>query len=1583
MSGEGTGFFANLLTAISPRGGGYSLSSPCRSTEQPATRGGALASKRRSSKRSACDDDMSSSDSDDKPLIRAVPSSPAVPPRPFASPLVEASPFKPGSLAKTAVEASPLKPVSPAKPPQMQVEAQACSPVVTARVAESPPQKRAATATSSVLTQADESTSESVSVPAQVAACKARIAELQKQKASLLDQEDYMGAHHLKQQIQEQELNLTALRRQLDSMPTPARRASIAASKVSVAAGKSPHRAASSGRSALPHANAWTRPYPLGGSLSRTAMAPTPVMADSSESQDAPKKTITEDMQEESHQGGVKISEGQECGEAGDDSAQSEEADEELPESEGSESGGQWRTGATSGLVELPKDDGSTDLPFVLPRETFSALYPYQRAGVAWMARLWQSGQGGILADEMGLGKTVQVCALLNGARKAGASHAMLLLPVTLLDQWAKEGRKWCPGWPVFLYHGTQNERARALRGIMRPAGGMLLTSYQTLCHCEALFEVAVAEGVEPRKYKKREPKNAQKRRRMNDDEGEEYADSGDEEPCEPEMPGGGFPELGTTKPWDLVICDEAHRLKNMTTLVGKTMRQLKANSRILLTGTPVQNALQDLWSLMDFAQPRLLGNHATFVKEFSNPIGQGSVRGASPFQVELKRHLAEQLRLLITPHLLRRTKANAGLMAEDDGPDGANVEVDDSMLEDEEMGDGQGQAKKLPPKRETIVWLEPTSEQIEAYKKILERSDVIREACAKLKLGIEVFRAIGLLKKLCNHPMLLQKIKTAADWAKLLSDITARVRVDAESNANVSPNKSADASTADIESDSEGARAEAEEETTATTELQEANETSTAQLDDDELEISGQAAEDEEDLVEKFIEETLNKLPNSEEEMLSQSSKLRCLGSLLPSLAKRGHRTLVFSQSVRMLDLIQVCCLKPHGLRCLRIDGATEARARAEKVNKFNQQKDRFQCMLLTTNVGGVGLNLVSADRVILVDPAWNPAVDAQAVDRAFRIGQEREVRVYRLIMSGLIEDKMFRLQVFKMGLTKTALESDQKHNYFSNKDIKTLFEWTDPAEGATRKMLIEKHGTASDEGVQRAAVDDGSEESGWFAAGPAVGLSDFSLLYGGLVEAEEEENDECTAQVLEARQKLGAADEKLNRMMEERRLAEESSEKQIKDLKQLNDDLEATKESKGKLEEELRDCRSEVAKARKAESAAQVRSQKTQKDYSRAEDSHKNAAELVVEAKASAEIAVRSAVEAANSSQVLEESFLKAQNEALAQLQLVDERGGAVKDGVVECATVDKLKKLRKAFERLDGARESIGVRQAELDQVDEELSRTEAGLAEAERTLIRYGDNEKQDVESAVARKTAELNAKRFRAEKQKAETSQTKAQQKVESAREALAAAVTGCTEVGNAFAESLQRNPDRTTTKEQLKSTQTVVKAAFRQMSSTYTTLRKVRDAAAKAVTARRKAVQKAAAAAANQAEAERGLHEAELERAKANSEETLLREDLAAKESALARVEAARINVEAEEFQLKKRREEVKQAGPAAKEAIKAAKAAEKEARLEKEGLHSQCNKVEKQRQDMEEAKNSAMHNLRAEEYDPKQVGKAYENKNG
>ncbi|CAJ1368243.1 unnamed protein product [Effrenium voratum] len=638
-----------------------------------------------------------------------------------------------------------------------------------------------------------------------------------------------------------------------------------------------------------------------------------------------------------------------------------------------------WRP-AAPGFMELPGEE-----PFLLPVETFDKLYGYQRQGVAWMANLFRKKHGGVLADEMGLGKTIQVCALLNGARKAGATHALLVMPVTLLDQWGREARLWCPGWPVYVYYGTAAQRAKALRGLRRPMGGLLLTSYSLVSNCEELLQVQVEDVPEPTRRRGRPPgEKPSKRRKLDDDDGEDKEAESEEEQ-EPEAPGGELPVVGSTRPWDLVICDEAHRMKNMSSLLAKSLRKLKSNSRLLLTGTPVQNALQDLWALMDFAQPGLLGNHATFVKTFSEPIDRGSVRGAKVWAVELKKHLAEQLRALISPHLLRRTKTSTGMGGE--GPD----VVEDVEMEDN-AEDVEGAVKKLPPKKETLVWLHPSEQQVAMYKKVLENSEVIREACHKSKLGIEVFRAIGLLKRLCNHPLLLLRLPKVKDWAELLKEVQ-----EAEAELSDPEDKAPSETSADV-------------------------------------------AEEECRDVEAMLKSHSKEERGVQKDVLQQSAKLQCLSRLLPELAQRGHRTLVFSQSarhpepshvstceVKMLDLIQIC------LRCLRIDGLTEAQARAEKARELGSRRGGRdgRCMLLTTAVGGVGLNLTAADRVVVV--AWNPATDAQAVDRAYRIGQTKEVHVYRLIMSGLVEDKMFRLQVFKMGLTRTALEADQQHRYFT----------------------------------------------------------------------------------------------------------------------------------------------------------------------------------------------------------------------------------------------------------------------------------------------------------------------------------------------------------------------------------------------------------------------------------------------------------------------------------------------------------------------------------------------------------------------
>jgi hypothetical protein len=1062
------------------------------------------------------------------------------------------------------------------------------------------------------------------------------------------------------------------------------------------------------------------------------------------------------------------------------------------------------------------------------------------------------------------------------------------------------------------------------------------LTSYQTLANSDALFDVPVRDEPSPKRYKRRE--KVKRRKLEADDEGEEFEDSADEEQIDPEMPGGGLPKLGATKKWDVVVCDEAHRIKNISTLLGKTMRSIHANCRLLLTGTPVQNALQDLWSLMDFAQPGLLGNHATFVKHFSDPIDRGSFGGASTFQVELKKHLAEQLRTLITPHLLRRTKVNAGLMAEV-GEEAGDIVVEDDGGED----GGDAQAQKLPPKRETIVWLKPTNEQLDAYKRILERSDVIREACSKSKLGFEVFRAIGLLKRLCNHPALLLTLSSPKAWRDYLADATAELQTMASANLEEA---SMDAAAADGLALGGGS----------------------------EVAFSEDAPDDAE--AGASVEETIEALGRSADAILSYSSKLRCLSSLIPSLAKRGHRTLIFCQSVKMLDLVQICCLKPKGLRCLRIDGQTDARERAEKVNKFNKQIDRFQCMLLTTHVGGVGLNLTSADRVVLVDPAWNPAIDAQAVDRAFRIGQDKEVRVYRLIMSGLIEDKMFRLQVFKMGLTKTALESDQTHRYFSQREIKALFEFTDPAVGETRKMLLDKHGDKHDADTQEAAADDGASEDGWLAAGPAVGLSDFALLYGGFAKDEEEPDKQCTAQVNAAKEQLGAADMKLSQKADAKREAEEEIQAQTTELAEVNEALESARERRCRAIEQVKERNSEAVQERRAEGASQMRMEKAQRANSSAEEKAGKAKQTSMQQDAEAEAAEKAAAESIVAVKSAEDVFMTAYSDAKNQMALVKNDGSATKNGVVEASKVVQLRSLQKAVERLQAQLQSYSNKQVEHDVSEQELLKVEHLLGQAEKEFASIS-------EDGSSKKTAEFNAKKLRKERERAEGVQVKAKEKVEAARETTANVVQACVEAGVGFVESLQKAQDRPVKVDQVKAVLSQAKAIFRQFSAAFSASRRAREGHTKIVAAQRKAFQKAATSAAVYAEAARSLEDAQNEQKAAAEEEKQMRESVVKKEKALALAETEKIRVETLEGELKRRREELRAAVPAAKELLKAAKAAEKDAMNERQALHSKCSKVERQHLEMEEAKNSAMQTLQREKYDPTQVDKAYEKEHG
>jgi SNF2 family DNA or RNA helicase len=378
---------------------------------------------------------------------------------------------------------------------------------------------------------------------------------------------------------------------------------------------------------------------------------------------------------------------------------------------------------------------------------------------------------------------------------------------------------------------------------------------------------------------------------------------------------------------WDWVICDEGHKLKNPRTQLVARLTAVPTVRRLLLTGTPVQNNLSELWALFNLVTPGLLGDARSFRDEFDKPIARGQSREASAREREHGAAMTVALQKRIAPAFLRREKSTVltapSSVTESEGADTANTGPTPSAL---------------GHKSDMIVWLRLTQPQRRLYAAFLGSSSV---AAALNKTG-SALAALTVMKKICDHPGLLSH-NAAAEIAR--GRPLASVLAGGASLPACDDDASADG-------DSGGAPAGA----------------------------SDPAA----------------------------SCKTAFVLSLVGSVAAEGHRVLVFSQSRAMLDGIQAAA-EAAGWRFCRIDGSVPAAERARRVAAF-QSDDSISLFLLTSAVGGVGLTLTGADRVVVLDPSWNPAADAQAVDRAYRMGQTRDVAVYRLITCGTVEEKIYR---------------------------------------------------------------------------------------------------------------------------------------------------------------------------------------------------------------------------------------------------------------------------------------------------------------------------------------------------------------------------------------------------------------------------------------------------------------------------------------------------------------------------------------------------------------------------------------------
>lgn len=538
-----------------------------------------------------------------------------------------------------------------------------------------------------------------------------------------------------------------------------------------------------------------------------------------------------------------------------------------------------------------------------VPLYVWKQLYRYQRTGVKWLWELHQTDSGGLLGDEMGLGKTVQIIAFLSGLAHSTIGHwgglgpTIIVAPATVIYQWVSHFHYWCPQLRVAVLHhtGSHTGNIHQLIRSLHDSHGVLIITYAGIVKYNA--------------------------------------------------------ELISRK-WHYIILDEGHKIRNPDTQVSKLIKKFQTPHKILITGSPMQNSLQELWSLFDFMRPGLLGTYNAFMDYFATPITQGGYANATEFQEATALEIAIALKNMITPYMLRRTKA----------------EVQDLI--------------KLPEKNEQVLFCALSQEQRDLYMGYLMsgtiRSILDRESRVGGPLRARILVALITLRKICNHPDLYLY------------------------------------------------------------EAQEENE--------------------------EIDEENFGHW--------KRSGKMTVVHSLLKIWKKQGHRALIFSQSRAMICILEQY-LQQQDLSYLRMDGTVSVGQRQSMIKNFNEDSN-YLVFLATTRVGGLGVNLTGADRVIIFDPDWNPATDSQAKERAWRIGQQRNVTVYRLITAGTIEEKIYQRQVFKCLLSNKVLIDPHQKNVLNTSTLQGLFTLDDlNCDGDTETSSLFKH-TKVDMNRKNKANDD-----------------------------------------------------------------------------------------------------------------------------------------------------------------------------------------------------------------------------------------------------------------------------------------------------------------------------------------------------------------------------------------------------------------------------------------------------------------------------------------------------------------------------
>ena len=613
-------------------------------------------------------------------------------------------------------------------------------------------------------------------------------------------------------------------------------------------------------------------------------------------------------------------------------------------------------------------------------------LKEYQERGLTWMANLYEQGINGILADEMGLGKTVQAISLLAYLAETHGKWGPFLVvtPVSTLHNWQQELARFVPDFKVMPYWGSLGDR-KTLRKFWDPRRlgsrdspfHVLITSYQLVVTDEACFHKV---------------------------------------------------------PWQYMVLDEAQAIKSSSTNRWRTLLKFRCRNRLLLTGTPLQNSMQELWALLHFIMPGLFDSHDEFSRWFARDIESATTTdkstssSASPGAASsLDKHQLQKLHAILKPFMLRRIKKDV--------------------------------EKELGIKTEILVrctWSPKQRVIHEALKQRLPRVQLLKAlsssstASASGDTTSVLMNLVMQFRKACNHPYLFDRpgVQSPYVMGSLAGAMCPGSSIPGPlvnssifgnhqaiytlcfpgfSPQPLIPIQSLKQPRGDYDDDAIMSGLVLPKK-----EIPNLSSTLTTQpvhdaiLHDDRLVHFYQRPAMAYAQQPAFNATQANdiRVPDPMDLILA-SGKMRTLDALLYKLKAGNHRCLIYNQMTRMLNLLEEYCQLRRWNYC-RLDGSTRLSDRRDVVKAW-QSDDTLFIFLLSTRSGGLGINLTAADTVIFYDSDWNPTVDAQAMDRSHRLGQTKPVTVYRLILKGSIEERVLRKAAHKQAIHSVVIDKQQ----------------------------------------------------------------------------------------------------------------------------------------------------------------------------------------------------------------------------------------------------------------------------------------------------------------------------------------------------------------------------------------------------------------------------------------------------------------------------------------------------------------------------------------------------------------------------